>query len=328
MQMALECLRLGRGSCFVGVVLFVWHIVVVEPLQTESGIGVPAVWSGAAEDILGYVVTDPATFDPALQAENSVDKRRSWSDCWCGNSRHSSIWLNFYAQLHEGLASDPSFSGSWVHQLCGIAYPVIFRVVSVDPSDDSFAMHSDCPAGILAMVSVCAQSSALQRLQASAGGAVQHDASGATLPSGKYGVGSAAKQGSGTWRHTVRVVREEGASAGDIFGPVPLAECLAECEKREQCKSVAFGPNGCHMKARCVSGSDPVVPEGEQGDDYQTYYLDPCPGSAAEENASQERNTHMDEMLNMMSFALRVLEFCFHCIDASPWPFLLSEVLE
>eukprot|EP00411_Alexandrium_monilatum_P099076 CAMPEP_0175800250 /NCGR_PEP_ID=MMETSP0097-20121207/86916_1 /TAXON_ID=311494 /ORGANISM="Alexandrium monilatum, Strain CCMP3105" /LENGTH=253 /DNA_ID=CAMNT_0017111525 /DNA_START=102 /DNA_END=859 /DNA_ORIENTATION=- len=30
----------------------------------------------------------------------------------------------------------------------------------------------------------------------------------------------------------------------------------------------------------------------------------------------------------MIRFALRALEFCFHCLDASPWPFLLAEVLD
>ena len=29
-----------------------------------------------------------------------------------------------------------------------------------------------------------------------------------------------------------------------------------------------------------------------------------------------------------MSMALRALEFCLHCLDISPWPFLLEEVLE
>jgi len=37
--------------------------------------------------------------------------------------------------------------GDWVHQLCGNAYPVIFRVATVDPSDDTFTLSTDCPAG-------------------------------------------------------------------------------------------------------------------------------------------------------------------------------------
>jgi len=36
----------------------------------------------------------------------------------------------------------------------------------------------------------------------------------------------------------------------------------------------------------------------------------------------------MQEMQNMMGMALRALEFCLHCLDASPWPFLLEEVLQ
>jgi len=88
------------------------------------------------------------------------------------------------------------------------------------------------------------------------------------------------------------------------------------------------------MKSRCVSAGDPMVPAGEQGDDYQTHYLDPCEvdeGTAEAEAwmpTEAVDNTHVQEMQNMMSFALRVLEFCFHCLDSSPWPFLLSEVLE
>ena len=31
---------------------------------------------------------------------------------------------------------------------------------------------------------------------------------------------------------------------------------------------------------------------------------------------------------NMMGMALRALEFCLHCLDASPWPFFLEEVLQ
>lgn len=30
----------------------------------------------------------------------------------------------------------------------------------------------------------------------------------------------------------------------------------------------------------------------------------------------------------MMTLTIRALEFCFHCLDASPWPFLMAEVLE
>lgn len=35
----------------------------------------------------------------------------------------------------------------------------------------------------------------------------------------------------------------------------------------------------------------------------------------------------MSTRRNMMGMALRALEFCLHCLDASPWPFLLEEVL-
>eukprot|EP00435_Cladocopium_sp_Y103_P011194 s2749_g2.t3 len=65
----------------------------------------------------------------------------------------------------EKFLEDPGFSGDWVHQLCGTAYPVIFRVVSVD-QDDTFTLSTDCPAGqgfgggdpcVLSMVLVCTQ---------------------------------------------------------------------------------------------------------------------------------------------------------------------------
>lgn len=51
------------------------------------------------------------------------------------------------SRLEEHFLEDPSFMGDWVHQLCGNAYPVIFRVVTVDPSDDTFTLSTDCPAG-------------------------------------------------------------------------------------------------------------------------------------------------------------------------------------
>jgi len=286
---------------------------------------------------LGYEITDPADYDPALAAERTVDGQRSWKDCYCGESRHGQLWTDFYERLDAGLRSDPSFSGPWVHDLCAFAYPIIFKVISLDPRDDSFSLHSDCPAGALSMVSVCAQSAALQRLQ---------------------NFGSKATAGTRTpettaetprWRRTARVVLNEGDSVGDVFQPLPLESCLALCGETPACQSIAFGPYGCHLKNRCVQPGEPMVAAGEQGDDYRTYFLEPCrqaspptfkggeipilddgdaAGGGADEDRSAAFNSQTEDMLNMMSFALRVLEFCFHCLDSSPWPFLLSEILE
>ena len=55
--------------------------------------------------------------------------------------------LGIWCRLEEHFLEDPSFMGDWVHQLCGNAYPVIFRVATVDPSDDTFTLSTDCPAG-------------------------------------------------------------------------------------------------------------------------------------------------------------------------------------
>eukprot|EP00434_Breviolum_minutum_P001127 symbB.v1.2.000985.t1/scaffold43.1/size391093/14 len=85
--------------------------------------------------------------------------------------------------------------------------------------------------------------------------------------------------------------------------------------------SIAHGPHGCHLKARCVQPGEDMVPPGEQGADYRTLFRRSC-------DQPEEKNRYMQEMQNMMGMALRALEFCLHCLDASPWPFLLEEVLQ
>jgi len=283
----------------------------------------------------GYVRTTPTDYDASLEIEAAFDRDRSSRECFCGHSRHADLWKRFYNELQTGLAADPSFRGEWVHVLCGVAYPVIFRAVSVDPSDDTFSMHSDCPAGIVSMVVVCAQSGALQHLQSTA--------TPSTPASNGVGISAPPDDSSdtalGAWQSTRRVVIDEGMPVGDVFGLVPLTECLENCERNPGCLSFAHGPHGCHLKSRCVGSDDPIVPEEAQNNGYRSYYRVPCRGGAtrplgevqaplSEATQSSERNTHVQELQNMLMFAVRTLEFCFHCLDASPWPFLVAEVLE
>lgn len=276
----------------------------------------------------GYAITDPSLFNPDLAMERKVDDQRSVRDCFCGGSRHSNLWRDFHQMLHGSLAQDPLFSSAgWVHELCNFAYPIIFRSLSVDPRDDSFAVHSDCPAGVLAMVVVCAQSAVFQLKEG-------------TLEMRQNRI-EAANDLDRRWHNTPRVVLNEGLSVGDIFERITIKECRAYCEKQPACQSLSFGPQGCHLKARCVEHGEPMVPVGEQGADYETHYLMPCrrPDEGASQQLPQDEGVapvpthpegfvHEENLLTMIGFSLRVLEFCYHCLDSSPWPFLLSEVLE
>eukprot|EP00929_Paragymnodinium_shiwhaense_P101191 TRINITY_DN64081_c1_g1_i1.p1 TRINITY_DN64081_c1_g1~~TRINITY_DN64081_c1_g1_i1.p1 ORF type:complete len:712 (-),score=102.79 TRINITY_DN64081_c1_g1_i1:71-2089(-) len=273
-----------------------------------------------------YARTDPAAFDAKLAAENTVEEHRSAGQCFCSESRNAKLWARLYEDLYAGLAANPKFDGPWVHAYCGFAYPIIFNTVSVDPRDDSFVMHADCPAAIIAMVIVCAQSSALQASEAASGG----------------GAGGAL---SSQWRQHERIVRLEGGSVGDVFVAMTADECRRLCEQTPGCYSLAHGPGGCHLKDRCVSSEDPLVPEDHvQTEGMYTHYLEPCQrvakaassdagGAAAplqrpaheEQEADDER---AEQVQNMMLFAVRALEFAFHCLDESPWPFSLAEILE
>lgn len=277
----------------------------------------------------GYVQVDPTEYDPAYVSQKNFDADRSLKECFCGESRHRSIWLSFYVDLQRNLAEDPSFTGDWVHRLCGTSYPVIFRVVSVDPQDDSFTFRSDCPAGLLAMASVCAQSAALQRLQAEPAEEPTHfdTIQMEHLMAGSLAEGDKPEDFAELWAFTERVVRKEGESVGDFFGPVSLKECISHCNRVPRCMSISHGPHGCHLKDRCVSPGEDMVPAGEQGADYRTVFRKSC-SSLPGKKPDEMHNSHTQELQNMMGFALRALEFCLHCLDASPWPFLLKEVLE
>ena len=79
-------------------------------------------------------------------------------------------------------------------------------------------------------------------------------------------------EGFDDWGATPRVVLQEGESVGDFYGSVPVAECIEHCNRVARCMSIAHGPHGCHLKARCVEAPEPMVPSGEQGADYRTLY--------------------------------------------------------
>eukprot|EP00913_Durusdinium_trenchii_P011210 g10528.t1 len=222
------------------------------------------------------------------------------------------------AAAQEFRHQDPGFVGDWVHALCGSAYPVIFRVANWDPNDDTFTLNTDCPAAVLSMELEAFRSTPLHHA------AVERPED---------------FEGDADWGATPRVVLQE-LWAGD---------CLARCDQVPRCFSIAHGPHGCHLKARCVQPGEAMVPAGEQGADYRTWYRKGCGAGAAGGTGVR----HMQEMQklgmrrfgvawhvrrselgaasgveNMMGMALRALEFCLHCLDASPWPFLLEEILE
>lgn len=281
----------------------------------------PWLGLGSSLSVLGYVQVDPAEYDASYTAQKSFDSSRSAKECFCSDSVHGSIWSKFHSELEEHLLEDPGFVGDWVHALCGSAYPVIFRVANWDPNDDTFTLNTDCPAAVLSMVAVCAQSAALQHL---AQGKEELEAFRSTPLHHAAVERPEDFEGDADWGATPRVVLQEGESVGDFYGSVSLKDCLARCDQVPRCFSIAHGPHGCHLKARCVQPGEAMVPAGEQGADYRTWYRKGCGAGAAGGTGVR----HMQEMQNMMGMALRALEFCLHCLDASPWPFLLEEILE
>eukprot|EP00928_Gymnodinium_smaydae_P045831 TRINITY_DN30505_c0_g1_i1.p1 TRINITY_DN30505_c0_g1~~TRINITY_DN30505_c0_g1_i1.p1 ORF type:complete len:535 (+),score=118.56 TRINITY_DN30505_c0_g1_i1:41-1606(+) len=164
----------------------------------------------------------------------AAEEEPSLRACFCDENTddtsvsplRAEVWRSFREDLHAKLAADPSFTGDWVHRLCGRVYPLIFRVAGASAgggSDDHDGIaHGACPAGFLTMTVVCAQSAALRQEEFRPGAAVS-----------------------------------SGADAALRSGPEPR-----------------------------------------------------------------------EELQSMMSMAMRALERCFHCLDASPWPLLLEEVLE
>lgn len=69
-----------------------------------------------------------------------------------------------------------------------------------------------------------------------------------------------------------------------------------------------------------------MVEENVQGADYRSYYHNAC--TSDYHAAAAQKSRTLEELADMMSMSIRVTEFCFHCLDSSPWPFLLDEILE
>eukprot|EP00439_Symbiodinium_sp_Y106_P068517 s1733_g11.t1 len=189
----------------------------------------------------GYVQVDPTEYDPAYVSQKNFDADRSLKECFCGESRHRSIWLSFY--------------------------------------DDSFTFRSDCPAGLLAMASVCAQSAALQRLQAEPAEEPTHfdTIQMEHLMAGSLAEGDKPEDFAELWAFTERVVRKEGESVGDFFGPVSLKECISHCNRD-----------------RCVSPGEDMVPAGEQGADYRTVFRKSC-SSLPGKKPDEMHNSHTQD---------------------------------
>lgn len=272
--------------------------------------------------ITSYEYTDPARFGLSWEAESLMELNRRPSECFCGESPHSAMWNSFQSQLLDNLAADPSFSGVWVHVLCSVAHPWFFKLAAIDPSG-MLVINGDCSAGLMAMAVVCAQSIALQ------------------------------DHASSSWQWRQGVVMDEGNSAGDFEGRIALAECVELCEGTSGCRSFAHGPNGCHLKDRCVHDTDELQPPESHGDGYRTFFLSPCQtgapdmqafsdvadvassaaayggqgSSKAETAARPEASSREDELLLFADTAMRVVESAAHCLPESPWPFSVSELV-
>ncbi|CAE7217384.1 unnamed protein product, partial [Symbiodinium necroappetens] len=86
----------------------------------------------------------------------------------------------------------------------------------------------------------------------------------------------------------------EGESVGDFFGPVSLKECISHCNRVPRCMSISHGPHGCHLKDRCVSPGEDMVPEGEQGADYRTVFRKSCT-SVSGKKPDEMHNSHTQD---------------------------------
>eukprot|EP00403_Amphidinium_massartii_P007955 CAMPEP_0178372322 /NCGR_PEP_ID=MMETSP0689_2-20121128/1291_1 /TAXON_ID=160604 /ORGANISM="Amphidinium massartii, Strain CS-259" /LENGTH=623 /DNA_ID=CAMNT_0019992237 /DNA_START=174 /DNA_END=2045 /DNA_ORIENTATION=+ len=302
------------------------QILRAEPRTFKAIFGAILFWliraSSAYSSAQAYTYTDPALYDAGLQVEEFREEQRDVRSCECKESRHSDFWKQLLDQLHDGLASDPSFSGDWVHDLCGRVYPLIFRTVNINPDDGGFTMHTDCPAAVLSMVVTCVQSAALQNAEKGVDPMLQwREGARPEAPS---------EESPGEWRQTMRVVSEEGEAVADFFASMQVEECISHCQRHPSCRSFAHGPHGCHLKSRCISPDDPLVPQGSQGDDYQTHYIlgGPCANVDGSTDASAPTRKYLEEVESMMQLAIRILDFAFLCLDASSWPFTSGEVFE
>lgn len=278
-------------------------------LPEGRGGGAAANW-GAAGPERGYRFTDPSAFGGFWKAEAQLEAELPPGACWCGGAQEAA-WDAVQLELRENLFADPSFSGAWVHALCGVIHGVLFRFVTLDPETGLVVVQgTECVAGLASMAAVCAQSEALQA------------------------------RGTSGWQWHERTVREEGPSVGDMWGRVALADCMRLCEESDSCASFAHGPNGCHLKGRCSAVDDVQLEPESSAEGYRTYFLDPCPlgrgagvppaaapSAPPRPEAASARRT-MEELTGLVDVSLQLMEKAVHCADTSGWPFSVEELIE
>ncbi|CAD7936914.1 unnamed protein product [Amoebophrya sp. A25] len=292
-----------------------------------------------------YTRRDPSTYDKAWSTESKHDEARSRTDCWCDTKKGTKyFWNNMLAQIRFGVENEHQ-NPHWVHGVCSKAYPYIFKMVSYD-DNDSFILNTDCSAGLLSMIVVCARSTALA-------GREESDAD--------------------KWVTLPRVVAEEGESADDVAHPMDFRTCRELCDANAECKSLAHGPYGCHLKKKCVNADTPLAREHlfedmPEAEIYKTHYRKDDPDCAPKDRgALGNENRYLvgehettavtripfglpnvsgrnekpeskrydslpeskkEELANLMLFTIRTGEFCLHCLDDSNWPFTLREINE
>ena len=108
-----------------------------------------------------------------------------------------------------------------------MAYPYIFKMVEFDV-EDNFKLTTDCSAGLMSMMIVCARSMSLQK------------------PSADTNIYD-------EWFMTTTVLKDEGNAVEDFMQPMEYRDCRKLCEANPNCKSLAHGPFGCHLKDKCVN---------------------------------------------------------------------------
>ena len=111
--------------------------------------------------LASYTRRDPAKYDRAWSVEAKHDDARSKQDCFCDQRPGTkTFWTRMLSQIRAGSLLDDS-DPFWVHGVCAKAYPYIFKMVHAG-EDDSFTLQTDCSAGLLSMLVVCARSTSLR----------------------------------------------------------------------------------------------------------------------------------------------------------------------
>ena len=131
-----------------------------------------------------------------------------------------------------------------------MSYPYIFKMVQYD-QDDNFQLTTDCSSGLMSMMIVCARSMSMQK------------------PADDVNIYD-------EWFVTTTVVEDEGNSVEDFQQPMEYRECRKLCEANTECKSLAHGPFGCHLKDKCVNLSKdqirPMTDFPAPEEVYRTHY--------------------------------------------------------